>query len=163
MNTAASPAIMASNQSCTVRSLYRVWLAYAAGIVVFATGASWIALALWATVVPIAKWLQIRFYPRLSPLFGYGLVDDDRRVAAQRSLVEVTLYQALGCPFCPIVLSRLQALQKDMGFSLRLVNVTLQPRLLAARGIKSVPAVLVGDRCLVGNATSRQLAELIAA
>ena len=163
MSTVAPAVVMANPQACSVRSLYRVWLAYAAGLVVFASGASWIALTLWAAVVPVAKWLQIRFYPRLSPLFGYGRVDDDRSVTAPRSLAEVTLYQALGCPFCPIVLSRLRALQKEMGFSLQLVDVTLQPQVLAARGVRSVPVVSVGDRWLVGNATSKQLAELIAA
>ena len=49
-----------------------------------------------------------------------------------------------------------------MGFTLEVVDLTLRPQLLAKRGIRSVPVVEVGGRRLVGNATSEQLAALIA-
>jgi len=74
----------------------------------------------------------------------------------------MNFYSFFSCPFCPIVLARLQALQKQMGFTLRIVDVTLKPQTLIAKGIKSVPVVEVGDRRLVGNSTTDQLTALIA-
>ena len=49
-----------------------------------------------------------------------------------------------------------------MGFELRREDVTLRPDLVRAKRIRSVPIVEVGDRRLVGHATSQQLARLIA-
>ena len=74
----------------------------------------------------------------------------------------VQLYTGLGCPFCPIVKTRLQELQTRMGFSLTDVDVTLKPNLLISKGIRALPVVEVGDTRIVGNATSEQLAALIA-
>jgi glutaredoxin len=75
----------------------------------------------------------------------------------------VNFYSFFSCPFCPIVLARLQALQKQTGFTLTTVDLTLNPRALIAKGIRSVPVVEVGGRRLVGNSTTEQLAGLIAA
>jgi glutaredoxin len=74
---------------------------------------------------------------------------------------EVRLYTALGCPFCPVVKQRLIALSDQMSFPLKEIDVTLKPSLLAAKGIRAVPVVEAGERQLVGNATSEQLAALI--
>lgn len=153
---------IASSQQCTVSSLYRVWVAYALGLIVLATMRNWAGLLIWAAMVPLAKWAQIMFYPRLSPLFGYGSVKDESAPALAPTPTVVTFYHALGCPFCPIVLDRLKGLQSKLGFTLNSVDVTLRPQFLASRGIRSVPVVEVGGKLLVGNATSRQLAELIA-
>src|ERR1035438_4955977 len=76
--------------------------------------------------------------------------------------VAVNFYTFFSCPFCPIVLARLQALQKEMGFSLKMFDVTLNPQTIMMKGIRSVPVVEVGDRRLVGNSTTEQLAGLIA-
>ena len=76
--------------------------------------------------------------------------------------VAVTYYSFLGCPFCPIVLQRLLALQKNMGFALTQIDITLKPQLLASKHIQSVPMVEVGHNRLVGNSTTEQLATLIA-
>jgi hypothetical protein len=60
-----------------------------------------------------------------------------------------------------IVLARLQACKAD-GLYLKTFEVTLNPRTILAKGIKSVPVVEVGDHRLVGNSTTEQLAGLIA-
>ena len=153
---------VASDQQCVVSSLYGVWGAYALGLIVFATIRNWAGLLIWAAAVPLGKWAQIRLYPRLSPLFGYGSVEDEQAGALAPVPTVVTFYHALGCPFCPIVLERLKTLQSKLGFTLNSVDVTLHPQFLAGRGIRSVPVVEAGGELLVGNATSKQLAELIA-
>ena len=164
MNPAVRVPVAENPQRCTVSSLYRIWLTYAAGVIVFAVLGMWVALAVWVCAVPLGKWLQIRYYRYLSPSFGYGMLEEDRLAgpALGPTRATVTYYQALGCPFCPIVSGRLHALQQQMGFTLEVVDLTLQPQLLAKRGIRSVPVVEVGGRRLVGNATSEQLAALIA-
>jgi hypothetical protein len=48
-----------------------------------------------------------------------------------------------------------------MGFDLNIIDVTLRPQTLMTKGIRSVPVVEVGDRRLVGNSTTEQLAALI--
>ena len=48
-----------------------------------------------------------------------------------------------------------------MGFKLETVHVTYRPELLG-KGIRAVPVVEVDGRRLVGNATTDQLAALIA-
>jgi hypothetical protein len=53
-------------------------------------------------------------------------------------------------------------LQKQMGFTLEIFDVTLRPQMLLSKGIRSVPVVEVGDHRLVGNSTTEQLAVLIA-
>jgi glutaredoxin len=76
--------------------------------------------------------------------------------------VAVNFYSFFSCPFCPIVLARLQALQQESSFTLKKFDLTLDPRMLLAKGIRSVPVVEVGDHRLVGNSTTEQLAGLIA-
>lgn len=63
----------------------------------------------------------------------------------------MTLYTAVGCPFCPLVKQRLLALQVQMGFELEEVDVTLKPDLLIAKGIRAVPVVEVGEQRVVGS------------
>ena len=149
-------------QQCNVASLYRIWAGYAAGLIIFACTANWIGLGLWLVLVPVGKLLQMRFYSQLSRLFGYGPIAHDHLPAAvAMTPVLVTYYSALGCPFCPIVLQRLLALQKNMGFNLENVNLLLNPQIAASRGIRAVPVVEVDGSRLVGNVTSDQLADLI--
>jgi CBS domain-containing protein len=59
-------------------------------------------------------------------------------------------------------LQRLEALQKEMDFTLERIDVTFKPQTLVSKGISAVPVVEVGNERLVGNATSEQLADLIA-
>lgn len=75
--------------------------------------------------------------------------------------VSVTVYTSVGCPFCPIVKERLRALQGDMSFELREMDVTLKTRLRRDKSLRSVPVVEVGNRRLAGNATSQELAAFI--
>jgi predicted DsbA family dithiol-disulfide isomerase len=76
--------------------------------------------------------------------------------------ITVNFYSFFSCPFCPLVLARLRALQTQMGFAVNVIDVTLKPGILMAKGIRSVPVVEVGEHRLVGNSTTEQLAALIA-
>ncbi len=49
-----------------------------------------------------------------------------------------------------------------MGFELKEMDVTLKPHLLMTKGIHAVPVVEVGEKRMVGNATTEQLVNLIA-
>jgi glutaredoxin len=148
-------------QQCTVSSLYVSWLAYPLGLGFFAVTSNWLGGLLWLVSVPSLRWGYTKLFSRLSTLKRYGSVEDKLPVKFTPSPVKVTLYSFLSCPFCPIVLARLKALQKEMGFYLEKVDVTFQPQILSNLGIRSVPVVEVGIRRLVGNATSEQLADFI--
>jgi glutaredoxin len=151
-------------QFCTVPGLYRTWGGYAAGVILLSFWRNWIGLGMWLVLVPLAKWIYMLLFPRFSRFIGYGRVDDtlpNMASHAQSTRATVTCYGMLGCPFCPIVLERLQALQKEMGFTLTTVDVTLKPKILMNKGIRSIPVVEVGDARLIGNVTTEQLADLI--
>ena len=57
---------------------------------------------------------------------------------------------------------RLEALQREMDFTLTKIDLTFKPQVAASKGIRSVPVVEVGKERLIGNATTEQLAQLIA-
>lgn len=59
------------------------------------------------------------------------------------------------------MLQRLEALQKEMDFTLEKIDVTFNPQILMSKRIMSVPVVEAGSDRLVGNATTKELAELI--
>jgi hypothetical protein len=155
-------------QQCTVAGLALSWLGYAAGLAYFCYRLQWVAALLWMVGVPSLRWALFHFFPQLSRFLGYGrILDKLAPVPAQHANpsdapVAVNFYSFFSCPFCPIVLARLLALQKQMGFTLKTFDVTLKPQMLMARGIRSVPVVEVGDHRLVGNSTTEQLAGLIA-
>jgi hypothetical protein len=153
-------------QECTVRSLYFsgivVVILYPAGLAFLAYEAKWPIFVLLLVFLPCFKWAYLRFFPSISEWRGYGSVDDRLPVSVEKARVEVTYYHLLGCPFCPIVAQRLNALQKRMNFLLKTIDLTLKPQLAASKGIRSVPVVEVGEDRLVGNATTEQLAQLIA-
>jgi glutaredoxin len=163
MNT-SNATISQNQQSCSVAGLYRIWAGYAAGLMIFVFMRNWIGFALWAVLVPVGKLIHIRYFPNFSRFLGYGPIADDVLPStrySQPTAVVVTYYSALGCPFCPIILARLEALQRKMSFTLNKVDVSLHPQLLASKKIKSVPVVEVGGNRLVGNVTSEQLAGLV--
>lgn len=153
-------------QECTVWGLYlsgaMIVIVYPTGLAFLAYEANWPVFVLWLICLPCLKWAYLRFFPRISKLKGYGSVDDKLPASVEKARVEVTYYSLLGCPFCPIVSRRLDALQKEMDFTLKTVDLTLKPQMAASKGIKSVPVVEVGKDRLVGNATTEQLAQLIA-
>ena len=128
----------------------------------------WVVALLWMAGVPGLRWALYHFFPRISRFLGYGRIADTfpsippLLVSPQAAPVAVNFYTFFSCPFCPIVLARLQALQQQMGFSLRVIDVTLKPETLMTKGIRSVLVVEVGERRLVGNSTTEQLAALIA-
>jgi glutaredoxin len=167
MNT-QSKAFQVKAQQCNVAGLALSWIGYAAGLVYFSYQRQWVAALLWMVGVPSLRWAMFHFFPHISRFLGYGRIIDkfapipprqaDRRAAP----VVVNFYSFFSCPFCPIVLARLQALQKQMGFTLKTFDVTLNPQMLMTKGIRSVPVVEVGGHRLVGNSTTEQLAGLIA-
>jgi glutaredoxin len=148
-------------QSCTMWSLYVPLFAYLFGLAFFVYQRSVIGTVLWLVVTPCLKWAYIHYFPRIAHLRGYTHVDDRLPPHIGKSAVEVNYYSFVGCPFCPIMEQRLNTLQKEMGFTLNKIDVTLKPQILMNKGIQSVPVVEVGENRLVGHATTEQLVELI--
>ncbi len=148
-------------QYCHISFIYLSWAIFIGGLVIFIVKGAYILAIVWVMIAPLAHWAYIRTFPALSRYLGYGRVDDRWPENTSRVPTEVTLYTALGCPFCPLVRQRLRALQKEMGFALQEVDVTLKPDLLIAQGIRAVPVVDVQGRRIFGCATSEQLAALI--
>ena len=155
-------------QQCSVVGLALGWIGYAVGIAYFTYQQHWTVALLWMAGVPGLRWALYRSFPRISRFLGYGRIADTvpsippGRANSESAPVAVNFYTFFSCPFCPIVLARLQDLQKQMGFTLRVIDVTLKPQTLMTKGIRSVPVVEVGDHRLVGNSTTEQLAALIA-
>jgi len=155
-------------QQCNVAGLALSWIGYPAGLGIFIYQRQWVAALLWMVGVPCLRWAVFRFFPRISRFLGYGRIVDKSapipppHANPRAAPVAVNFYSFFSCPFCPIVLARLQALQKQMGFTLKTFDVTFDPRTLLTKGIRSVPVVEVGDRRVVGNSTTEQLARLIA-
>jgi glutaredoxin len=148
-------------QRCTVVNLYLNWALYLGGAAyAFATD-RYILLAAWVLSAPLIQIAYVRLFPHLSSLLGYGSVADEVASLTPVAPVDVTLYTAAGCPFCPIVEHRLEALRQAMGFRLFKVDVTVRPDLLTAKRIKAVPVVEVGGESITGNLTSCELAALI--
>jgi glutaredoxin len=156
-------------QQCNVAGLALGWIGYAAGLGYFTYRHQWVVALLWMTGVPCLRWALYRFFPHISRFLGYGRIADTfssvppLHPGPQAAPVAVTFYSFFSCPFCPIVLARLEALQKQMGFRLETIDVTLKPQTLMTKGIRSVPVVEVGEHRLVGNSTTEQLAALIVA
>jgi glutaredoxin len=123
--------------------------------------AEWVAFSSWVIAVPCFKWAYLRYFPRVSVWKGYGRILDELPANVEPARVAVTLYSVLGCPFCPIVEQRLDALRKEMRFTLTKIDLTLKPHVAASKGIQSVPVVEVGRNRLIGNSTTAQLARLI--
>ena len=155
-------------QQCYVVGLALGWIAYAIGLVYFGSQRRWGVGALWMVGVPCVRWALYHFFPRISRFLGYGRIVDTlapippTQVNPSGAPVVVKFYSFFSCPFCPIVLARLQALQQQMRFTLETVDVTLKPQMLLTKGIRTVPVVEVGDHRLIGNSTTEQLARLIA-
>jgi len=156
------------DQQCNVVGLALSWIGYAVGMGYFTYQRQWIGALLWMAGVPGLRWALYHSFPGVSRFLGYGRIVDKfastppSHANPQAVPVAVNLYTYFSCPFCPIVLARLQVLQKQMGFALNIIDVTLKPQTFMANGIRSVPVVEVGDRRLVGNSTTEQLAALIA-
>jgi hypothetical protein len=151
-----------NNQQCSVAGLILSWAGYVAGVAFFVWQRNWTGALAWLILVPLVRWILFRNFPAVSRFFGYGRVDDQLPSKVTSTPLTVTFYSFFSCPFCPIVLRRLEALKPAMGFTLQCVDVSLKPAILSARKIRSVPVVEAGGARLVGNATSEQLAVFIA-
>ncbi|MFQ5340927.1 MAG: glutaredoxin family protein [Anaerolineae bacterium] len=148
-------------QQCPMVWIYFSWALYLAGLAFFSLQRDYVVALTWLVVLPIGVWAYVRVFPAVSRYLGYGRIDDQPASMVDRIPAKVTLYTALGCPFCPVVKRRLLDLQAEMGFDLDVVDVTLKPDLLLAKGIRAVPVVEAGAEQLVGHATSQQLSDLI--
>ena len=148
-------------QQCYLAMIYLNWIVVAGGLGFFAFKGLYVYALLWLALIPVAMWAYIRVFPSISQVMGYGRIDDQPAQRLERVPTKVRLYTALGCPFCPMVKRRLMALQERMDFTLEEIDVTLKPGVLFAKGIRAVPVIEAGERCLTGNATSEQLAQLI--
>ncbi len=148
-------------QQCHLAFIYASWLIYLGGLGWLLWRGHYLVALCWLILTPLVQWGYMRVFPSISSLMGYGRVDDQQPPAVTQAPVSVILYTALGCPFCPLIEQRLEALRQSMGFRLEKIDVTLRPELVASKGIRSVPVVEVGERLLTGLATTSQLAALI--
>lgn len=150
-------------QECSLVVVWLTWVFLPALSVVAGVRRGWAVGALVLLVGVLAQMIYLRWFPRLSRLLGYGSVADvPPRLPAVPAHLKVTLYTANGCPFCPIVRQRLDALRGAMGIDLQEIDVTFRPELVREKGFRAVPVVEVGGRFLVGNATSAELADFVA-
>jgi thiol-disulfide isomerase/thioredoxin len=148
-------------QQCNMIGLSLSWVGYLAGLAYMGYERHWVGGLLWLVLVPCLRLALFRFFASISRFLGYGRIEDKLPVVVNKTRIAVTFYSFFSCPFCPIVLQRLEALQKEMGFTLGKIDVTLKPQVLMSKGVFSVPVVEVGEDRLVGNATTEQLARLI--
>jgi glutaredoxin len=166
MSNSSSASEATLKQQCKLTNLYLGALLfailYASGVAYYAYEGRWPVLLSWLVLLPCARWAGLRLSPFTTKWRGLGSIDDKFPSTVKRAQVEVTLYSHNGCPFCPIVKRRLEALQGEMDFTLTKIDVSFNPQLAGSKGIHSVPVVEVGKNRLVGNATTEQLAQLIA-
>lgn len=153
-------------KSCT---LTRVKATLAGAAVIYAAGffdlwhQGGVALAVWIVFLPIWIWAA----PRLRLIYTEWSNRNrpEERVPAMPAAVapatEVTVYTGLGCPYCLLVLRRLERLQGAVAFKLNIVDLTLHAQLAAEKSIASVPVVEVRGERIVGNASVEQLLRLI--
>jgi glutaredoxin len=158
----------AMKQQCYLAALYLNWLILVLGVGYLLFAHHYGFAIAWLVALPLVMWGYLRVFPSISQAMGYGKVDDEPAHDAEGAgpestgdVVTVTLYTALGCPFCPIVEKRLQALRERMNFKIEKIDVTLRPDILASHGIRAVPVIEIGERRIRGNATSEQLTNLI--
>jgi thiol-disulfide isomerase/thioredoxin len=148
-------------QQCHISMIYLSWALYLGSFAVSAWYSHWAFAVLWLVLAPVVQWLYIRRFPSFSAAMGYGRSADEPAATSASAPVKVTVYTALGCPFCPLIEERLESLQKTAGFSLEKIDVTLRPDLLASKDIRSVPVVEVRGRFLFGLLSTKDLAAAI--
>jgi glutaredoxin len=151
-------------QRCHLSMVWLTWLGLPALAVLVGVRVGWIVAAVVLAAGAAGQLVYMRCFPALSRLMGYGSVADvpADSLPAPSGRVQVTLYTANVCPFCPIVKRRLEALRERVPFDFYETDVTFQPQVIRDKGLRSVPVVEVNGRFLVGNATTQQLAALLA-
>jgi len=151
-------------QRCPIVMVWFTAVVYVGAAILLAFVAPFPTLVTWLAAVPLFLWLYVRIFPRISWAMGYGSVADQALAAAEAPSApkHVTLYTGLGCPFCPIVERRLEALQGRMGFELQVVDVTARPDVASREHIRALPVVTVDGQRRAGCATTDELIALIA-
>jgi len=151
-------------QQCHLSMIWLSWLVFLGGLVAILAYQQWIVAVLWIVFVPLLQFQYIRRFPAISGLLGYGPITDHAapKGDAAQTRQHVVLYTALGCPFCPLIEQRLEHLQATLDFTLEKIDVTVRPRLLAARHIRAVPAVEINGQIFTGLISSRDLAAALA-
>jgi glutaredoxin len=157
-------------QQCYLIVIYLNWLLIVGVAACLYSSVVYALAGAWLIIAPLATWTYIRVFPSISHALGYGKVDDtpaqiatedNRHDLQKQGKVNVNIYTALGCPFCPIVEKRLKALRQSMSFNVQKIDVTLRPDLINEQGIRAVPVIEVAGRRIQGNASSDQLSKLI--
>jgi glutaredoxin len=149
-------------QQCHIFFVYASWAILLGGMAFHLLNGHVLQAVIWVVFTGLFLWLYVRYFPSLSKMMGYGSVADTPARTPAHSNATVRFYTGVGCPFCPLVKTRLKALQSRMGFVLQEIDVTLKPDVLIAKGIRALPVVEVADGRWVGNGTSEQLAAFIA-
>jgi glutaredoxin len=160
-------------QQCYLAMVWLTWLGLPLLAVVVALRIGLVAglpIALAAAVFVllvgiVGQVLYIRWFPHVSRWLGYGSVADAPADPASmpQQLLRVKLYTANVCPFCPIVKRRLSDLQRLRPFELEEIDVTFRPEIIRSKGLRSVPVLESNGQLLVGNATSKQIADFLTA
>jgi glutaredoxin len=146
-------------QQCFVWSVWLTWLSVPVLAVLVWVFLGWPAAVVVVLAAVVAEVAYVRWFPNISTAMGYGSVADVPAEAAPAPAVrmQVTLYTASVCPFCPLVRKRLAALRQKLAFDLQELDVTFRPDLVATKKIRAVPVVEVDGRFWTGNATSAEL------
>ena len=151
-------------QQCSLAVVWLTWLVVPAVAILVGVRRGWVVGGVMLLVgVPVQlaalRWLR-PWMPRMSRWLGYGSLADvpAGETARLPGRLHVTLYVASVCPFCPIIRQRLAALRETLAFELEEVDVTFRPDVVRRKGLRSVPVVEAAGACLVGNATTAELA-----
>ena len=150
-------------QECPLLFVWLAWIGLPLLALIIGLSQGWLAAVFVLLVGVGAQMAYIHWFPRISPWFGYGSVDDvpAEHASVSATAPKITLYTANGCPFCPIIKRRLIDLKQQMSFDMDEVDVTFHPQIVMQKGLRSVPVIEAGGRFLVGNATSAQIAAFL--
>ena len=105
-------------QQCHISMIYLSWALYVGGLAASAWYSYWALGAVWLVTAPIIQWLYICRFQSLSASMGYGRITDEPARTVAPAPVKVTLYTALGCPYCRLLERRIESLQRTSGIAL---------------------------------------------
>jgi glutaredoxin len=149
-------------QQCPLSAIVASWAIYLTGAALLVLIGLFPEAVAWVVGAPLFVSLYVLAFPRLSRRLGYGSVADVAAPFGRPTRVRrVVLYTAAGCPFCPIMRQRVLALSEQLGFGVRVVDLTLNPGATRGKRIRAVPALEIDGRLHVGHLTSREIAELV--
>ena len=150
-------------QRCYLAAVWLTWLGLPLLALVVGLRVGLVAALAVLLVGIVGQILYVRWFPYVSRWAGYGSVADTPADPGLRltQLPPVTVYTANVCPFCPIVKRRLAELQRQSQFEVEEIDVTFRPDIIRAKGLRSVPVLEANGHLLVGNATSKHIAEFL--